>query len=99
MKYLKSLFVAILSIILLNSCATIFGGPITSYQKTKPAPGQAQREVRVGALIGDILFWPGLIVDFSNGAIYKPGPDNPPVQAAPQSMEDDIMNSSGGAVR
>lgn len=57
----------------LSSCATVFGGKVTAYQKTKPAPGQPQRDVRVGALIADILlFWPGLIVDFATGAIYKP---------------------------
>ena len=56
-----------------SSCATVFGGKVTAYQKTKPAPGQPQRDVRVGALIADILlFWPGLIVDFATGAIYKP---------------------------
>lgn len=32
-----------------------------------------QRDIRVGALIADILlFWPGTIVDFATGAIYKP---------------------------
>lgn len=58
---------------LLSSCATIFGGKVSAYQKTKPAAGQPQRDVRVGALIADILlFWPGTIVDFATGAIYKP---------------------------
>lgn len=57
----------------LSSCATIFGGPVSAYQRTKPAPGQQQRSVRVGALICDIvLFWPGAIVDFATGAIYRP---------------------------
>jgi hypothetical protein len=57
----------------LSSCATVFGGHVSEYQKTKPAPGQPQRDVRVGALIADILlFWPGTIVDFATGAIYKP---------------------------
>jgi hypothetical protein len=55
----------------MSSCATVFGGPITSYQKTKPMT--RPREVRTGALIADILlFWPGAIVDFATGAIYKP---------------------------
>jgi hypothetical protein len=59
----------------LTSCATVFGGPRTAYQVTKPVEGGQQREVRVGALIADILlFWPGLIVDFATGAIYKPAP-------------------------
>jgi hypothetical protein len=55
-----------------TGCATVLGGPISSSQKTKPAPGQQQRDVRVGWLIADILlFAPGLIVDFATGAIYK----------------------------
>ncbi|MFN3757746.1 MAG: hypothetical protein ACK4SF_00915 [Algoriphagus aquaeductus] len=49
------------------------GGPVTEYQRTKPGPGEPQRKVRAGALIADIiLFWPGAIVDFATGAIYKP---------------------------
>jgi hypothetical protein len=57
----------------LTSCATVFGGRVTDHQKRKPMPGEPQREVRVGALIADIiLFWPGAIVDFATGAIYKP---------------------------
>lgn len=62
-----------LLIVSMSSCATVFGGQVSEYQRTKPAPGQPQREVRVGALIADILlFWPGAIVDFATGAIYKP---------------------------
>jgi hypothetical protein len=57
----------------MSSCATILGGPITEKQRTKPGPGQPQREIRVGALIADIiLFWPGAIIDFATGAIYRP---------------------------
>lgn len=57
----------------LTSCATVFGGRVTDYQKRKPMPGEPQRQVRTGALIADILlFWPGTIVDFATGAIYKP---------------------------
>lgn len=57
----------------LSSCATILGGKVTDCQKTKPAEGQPGRKVRAGALIADILlFWPGAIVDFATGAIYKP---------------------------
>jgi hypothetical protein len=66
---------AIILLVSMSSCATVFGGPRTSYQKIKPAPGKPDRELRVGALILDIfLFWPGAIIDFSNGAIYKPKP-------------------------
>lgn len=56
-----------------TSCATVFGGPVSSCQRTKPAPGDPGRKVRAVALIADILlFWPGIIVDFATGAIYKP---------------------------
>ncbi len=56
-----------------SSCATILGGSVNTCQKTKPQPGQPSRDVRVAALIFDILlFWPGAIVDFADGAIYKP---------------------------
>jgi len=57
----------------LSSCATVFGGKVSACQKTKPAAGQPARSVRAGALVADILlFWPGAIVDFATGAIYKP---------------------------
>jgi hypothetical protein len=57
----------------MSSCATVFGGRVTEYQRTKPLAGQPQREIRAGALIADvILFWPGAIVDFATGAIYRP---------------------------
>jgi len=57
----------------LSSCATLFGGPVSACQRTKPAAGQPARAVRAGALVADILlFWPGAIVDFATGAIYKP---------------------------
>ena len=73
MKRIKR-FIAIGFItIILSSCATIFGGPVTTYQKTKPGPGEQQRDVRVVALIADIIiFAPSLIVDFATIAIYKP---------------------------
>jgi hypothetical protein len=67
----------------LSSCATVFGGPVTAHQKTKPAPGQPQRDIRVGALVADILlFWPGAVIDFATGAIYKPQPNNQPAPSA-----------------
>ena len=57
----------------LSSCATVFGGRVSDCQRTKPAAGEPSRPLRAGALIADILlFWPGLIVDFATGAIYKP---------------------------
>lgn len=68
----RSLF-ALAILASMSSCATVFGGRVTEYQRTKPTAGQPQREVRVGALIADvILFWPGAIVDFATGAIYRP---------------------------
>jgi hypothetical protein len=57
----------------LSSCATVFGGQVSTCQKTKPLAGQPARSVRGGALVADILlFWPGAVVDFATGAIYKP---------------------------
>jgi len=57
----------------LSSCATVFGGRVSECQRTKPAAGQPTRPIRAGALVADILlFWPGTIVDFATGAIYKP---------------------------
>ena len=59
--------------LMMTSYATVFGGKVTAHQKTKPAAGEEQREIRVGALIADfLLFWPGPIVDFATGAIYRP---------------------------
>lgn len=73
MKKIAKLLSIVLIMASMSSCATIFGGPVTEYQRTKPGPGEPQRKVRVGALIADIvLFAPGLIVDFATGAIYKP---------------------------
>lgn len=70
---IKILASVLLVSIILPSCATVFCGPVSSCQRTKPAPGQPQREVRAGALILDVLlFVPGVIVDFATGAIYKP---------------------------
>ncbi|MHA8051362.1 hypothetical protein V7S79_09595 [Aquirufa sp. ROCK-SH2] len=63
----------LLGSITLSSCATVLGGPISSCQRTKPAPGRPTRAVRPVALIADIvIFWPFAVVDFATGAIYKP---------------------------
>lgn len=73
MKKIKNVIALALVAVMLSSCATVFGGKVTESQKRKPLPGEQQRQVRVGALIADIiLFCPGLIVDFATGAIYKP---------------------------
>jgi len=66
-------FAMFMMALMISSCATVFGGKVSDCQRTKPVAGQQEREVRTGALIADILlFWPGLIVDFATGAIYKP---------------------------
>lgn len=82
MNKLRQFAVIALASATLSSCATVFGGPITTYQKTKPAAGQPQREVRVGALIADIILTGaiGTVVDFATGAIYKPQPTAAPAQ-------------------
>jgi hypothetical protein len=73
MKKIKKPIAIAFVALMMTSCATVFGGKVNAYQKRKPGPGEQQREVRVVALIADIiLFAPGLIVDFATGAIYKP---------------------------
>ena len=73
----------------LSSCATMFGGRVTAQQKQRPEAGQPARQVRVGALIADILLFPliSIPVDFATGAIYQPrvvGAQKAPV--APQAV-------------
>ena len=59
--------------ILFSSCAMVLGGEVSDCQRTKPAAGKPSRAIRGAALIADIiLFFPGAIVDFVTGAIYKP---------------------------
>ena len=62
MKKTRTTIFAVLLLIavVLPSCATVFGGPVSACQRTKPAVGQPQRAIRGGALALDILlFWPG----------------------------------------
>jgi hypothetical protein len=72
----KSLIRSVFALAILasmSSCATVLGGRVTEYQRTRPAAGQPSREIRPVALIADVvLFWPGTIVDFITGAIYRP---------------------------
>jgi hypothetical protein len=71
----KQLSLVLLAVIItaMSSCATVFGGTVSDYQRTKPNSGEPTRQLRAGALIADILlFWPGAIIDFATGAIYKP---------------------------
>lgn len=77
-KNYKNLTLALLILCVMQSCATVFGGHVNAYQRTKPLPGQQQRRLRVGAFIADLLlFWPGTIVDFATCAIYRPTPAEP----------------------
>lgn len=92
MKSLKKFAVLALATITLSSsltsCATVFGGRITEHQKRKPVPGETQREVRVGALVADVLlFWPGALIDFATGAIYKPQRNVQPKPTAVNSVK------------
>jgi len=69
---MKKLIILSASLIL-SSCGTILGGHITDCQRTKPINGDPRR-IRPAALIGDVFctYGLGLIVDFADGAIYKP---------------------------
>lgn len=49
---LLSLFAMITA---LTGCATVFGGHITDSQRTKPAPGQPARQIRVVPLIANVV--------------------------------------------
>ena len=74
MKKIKVFALILLAALMLNSYATILvAGPADECQRTKPAPGQPQRQVRVGYLILDILFLgvPFTAVDFITAEIYK----------------------------
>lgn len=72
-KKIINVLTAFTIVITLSSCATVFGGKVSECQRTKPATGEPSRAIRGGALVADILlFWPGAIVDFATGAIYKP---------------------------
>ena len=84
-KNYKVIICALLALSTLQSCATVFGGHVNAYQRTKPLPGQETRKLRVGAFIADVLlFWPGTIIDFATCAIYKPNPSaTAPAPATP----------------
>lgn len=71
--FIRNIVLALTLSIALSSCATIFGGPVSSCQKKKPSVGENRRKIRVAPLIADIfIFPPAIIVDFSTKAIYKP---------------------------
>nr|WP_319572039.1 hypothetical protein [uncultured Draconibacterium sp.] len=72
-KKIFNVLAVVMIAITMSSCATVFGGEVSECQRTKPEEGEPSREVRGGALVADILlFWPGAIIDFATGAIYKP---------------------------
>lgn len=69
----KALLALVVACFMFTSCATLVCGPVSTCQKTKPAAGQPQRQIRVVPLILDIatgIVW--VAVDFGTGAIYKP---------------------------
>jgi len=74
MKKMILLITGFILILELTSCATIVGGQVTESQRRKPLPGEQSRQIRVGALIADAVFFGGLgiLIDFATGAIYKP---------------------------
>ena len=74
MKKVILFFCALILIFELTSCATIVGGQVTESQRRKPLPGEQSRQIKVGALIADAVFFGGLgiLIDFATGAIYKP---------------------------
>ncbi len=74
MKKVILLICGFILILELTSCATIVGGQVTESQRRKPLPGEQSRQIRVGALIADAVFFGGLgiLIDFATGAIYKP---------------------------
>jgi hypothetical protein len=74
MKKMILLITGFILILELTSCATIVGGQVTESQRRKPLPGEQSRQIKVGALIADAVFFGGfgILVDFATGAIYKP---------------------------
>ena len=70
----KLIIFLLMAVILLPSCATLLMGPVGDCQRTRPALGQPQREIRVGLLLCDLIFFglPLTLIDFATCAIYKP---------------------------
>ena len=52
----KSLIRSVFALAILAS-ATVLGGRVTEYQRTKPAPGKPAREIRAAALIADVILF------------------------------------------
>jgi len=91
-KTFTNCLVAITIMASLSSCATVFGGKVTQAQRTPPKTGEPKRAVRAVPLIADIvLFWPGLVVDFITGAIYKPeGNGTVPVEKKAEAKTESV---------
>ena len=71
--------VIFLSLVVLSfsSCATVLGGQKTDHQRNKAQCGEPRRQLRVGMIVADLLFFPpGLIIDFATKKIYKPFPNS-----------------------
>jgi len=66
----------ILSCFMLSSCASaLHPGPLTAYQKRKPAYGQPRREIKLGFFIADLVCGGvPLAVDFATAKIYRESP-------------------------
>ncbi|WP_316837898.1 hypothetical protein [Pedobacter nutrimenti] len=86
MKKTNTSIAMLLAVCMLSSCATVFGGKITEAQRTRPLPGQPSRAIRPVALIADLFFWPGIIIDFATGAIYRP--EKAEVKKEPEAKKD-----------
>ncbi|WP_442592032.1 hypothetical protein ACSBL2_12485 [Pedobacter sp. AW31-3R] len=94
-KLLLNLLIALVLTSSLSSCATIFGGKVTQAQRTRPLAGEPSRALRPVPLIFDIvLFWPGLVVDFLTGAIYRPEGNGMPPKVIEKKA--DSANTGGG---
>lgn len=73
MKQIKTYILLGFTIVTFSSCATVLGGRITSCQFNRPKAGDAPRQIRAAALVGDILLFPiGIAIDFATRAIYVP---------------------------
>ncbi len=73
MKRIINFCAVVLMAATMTSCGTVFGGHISTCQKTKPAPAMAKRQIRPWALVGDLVsggLW--VIIDFVDGGMYKP---------------------------
>lgn len=72
-KSFKLVAVLIWIVPLFSSCATVLGGRVNPCQRHRPRNNEPTRQIRVVALVADIiLWWPGLVIDFATGAIYRP---------------------------